>query len=97
MINDINKRVLIWRFTLVLIKINYGQIGDQKGLFYTTILIHQEDSKQINVAEKKTEEMKKQNVTMENHMHVTNQTDPNVKNLDTEVCVYIQQTEISIH
>jgi len=28
-----NKRVLIWRFTLVLIKINYGQIGDQKGSF----------------------------------------------------------------
>jgi hypothetical protein len=25
-----NKRVLIWRFTLVLIKINYGQIGDQE-------------------------------------------------------------------
>jgi hypothetical protein len=23
-------------FTLVLIKINYGQIGDQTGLFYTT-------------------------------------------------------------
>jgi hypothetical protein len=36
MINDINKRVLIWRFTLVLIKINYGQIGDQTGSFYTT-------------------------------------------------------------
>jgi hypothetical protein len=36
MINDINKRVLIWRFTLVLIKINYGQIGDQTGLFNTT-------------------------------------------------------------
>jgi hypothetical protein len=31
-----NKRVLIWRFTLVLIKINYGQIGDQTGLFHTT-------------------------------------------------------------
>jgi hypothetical protein len=31
-----NKRVLIWRFTLVLININYGQIGDQTGLFYTT-------------------------------------------------------------
>ena len=31
-----NKRVLIWRFTLVLIKINYVQIGDQTGLFYTT-------------------------------------------------------------
>jgi hypothetical protein len=31
-----NKRVLIWRFTLVLIKINYGQIGDQTGLLYTT-------------------------------------------------------------
>jgi hypothetical protein len=31
-----NKTVLIWRFTLVLIKINYGQIGDQTGLFYTT-------------------------------------------------------------
>jgi hypothetical protein len=31
-----NKIVLIWRFTLVLIKINYGQIGDQTGLFYTT-------------------------------------------------------------
>jgi hypothetical protein len=30
------KRDLIWRFTLVLIKINYGQIGDQIGLFYTT-------------------------------------------------------------
>ena len=26
-------RVLIWRFTLILIKINYGQIGDQKGSF----------------------------------------------------------------
>ena len=36
MINDINKRVLIRRFTLVLIKMNYGQIGDQTGLFYTT-------------------------------------------------------------
>ena len=24
---------MIWRFTLVLIKINYGQIGDQKGSF----------------------------------------------------------------
>jgi hypothetical protein len=36
MINDINKRVLIWRFTLVLIKINNGQIGDQTGFFYTT-------------------------------------------------------------
>ena len=31
-----NKRVLIWRFTLVLVKINYGQIGDQTELFYTT-------------------------------------------------------------
>jgi hypothetical protein len=31
-----NKRVLIWRFTLVLIKINYGQIGDLTRLFYTT-------------------------------------------------------------
>jgi hypothetical protein len=31
-----NKRVLIWCFTLVLIKINYGQIGDQTGLFYNT-------------------------------------------------------------
>jgi hypothetical protein len=31
-----NKRVLIWRFILVLIKINYGQIGDQTRLFYTT-------------------------------------------------------------
>jgi hypothetical protein len=31
-----NKRVLIWHFTLVLIKINYGKIGDQTGLFYTT-------------------------------------------------------------
>jgi hypothetical protein len=27
---------LIWHFTLVLIKINYGQIGDQTELFYTT-------------------------------------------------------------
>jgi hypothetical protein len=36
MINDINKRVLNWRFTLVLIKIKYGQIEDQTGLFYTT-------------------------------------------------------------
>jgi hypothetical protein len=36
MINDINKRVLNWRFTLVLIKINYGQIGDQTAPFYTT-------------------------------------------------------------
>ena len=35
MIND-TIRVLIWRFTLVLIQINYGQIGDQTGLFYTT-------------------------------------------------------------
>jgi hypothetical protein len=35
MIND-KIRVLIWHFTLVLIKINYGQIGDQTGLFYTT-------------------------------------------------------------
>jgi hypothetical protein len=35
-INDTIKRVLIWHFTLVLIKINYGQIGDQAGLFYTT-------------------------------------------------------------
>jgi hypothetical protein len=34
--HDVNKRVLIWRFTLVLIKINSGQIGDQTGLFYTT-------------------------------------------------------------
>jgi hypothetical protein len=32
----VNKTVLIWRFTLVLIKINYGQIGDQTGLFHTT-------------------------------------------------------------
>ena len=32
-INDTIKRVLIWRFTLVLIKINYGQIGDQTGSF----------------------------------------------------------------
>ena len=32
----VNKTVLIWRFTLVLIKINYGQIGDQTRLFYTT-------------------------------------------------------------
>ena len=31
-----NKRVLIWHFTLVLIKINYGRIGDETGLFYTT-------------------------------------------------------------
>ena len=30
-----NKRVLIWHFTLVLIKINNGRIGDQTGLFYT--------------------------------------------------------------
>jgi drug/metabolite transporter (DMT)-like permease len=30
-----NKRVLIWRFTLVLIKINYGQIGDQTALYTT--------------------------------------------------------------
>jgi hypothetical protein len=35
MINDAI-RVLIWRFTLVIIQINYGQIGDQTGLFYTT-------------------------------------------------------------
>jgi hypothetical protein len=27
---------LIWRFTLVLIKINNGQIGDQTGLINTT-------------------------------------------------------------
>ena len=32
MINDINKRVLNWRFTLVLIKINYGQIN--RALLY---------------------------------------------------------------
>ena len=31
-----NKRVLIWRFTFVWIKINDGQIGDHTGLFYTT-------------------------------------------------------------
>ena len=31
-----NKRVLIWHFTLALIKINYGRIGDQTGLFNTT-------------------------------------------------------------
>jgi hypothetical protein len=31
-----NKRALIWRFTLVWIKINYGEIGEQTGLFYTT-------------------------------------------------------------
>jgi hypothetical protein len=31
-----NKRVFIWRFTSVLIKIIYAQIGDQTGLFYTT-------------------------------------------------------------
>ena len=31
-----NKIVLIWRFTFVLIKINYGQIGYQTGLFHTT-------------------------------------------------------------
>jgi hypothetical protein len=31
-----NKIVFIWHFTLVLIKINYGQIGDQTGLFHTT-------------------------------------------------------------
>jgi hypothetical protein len=36
MINDTIKEFLIWRFTLVLIKINYGQIGNQTGLFYTT-------------------------------------------------------------
>ena len=35
MINDTIKE-LIWRFTLVLTKINYGQNGDQTGLFYTT-------------------------------------------------------------
>ena len=35
-INNTINRVLIWRFTLVLIKINYGQIGDQTGIFYTT-------------------------------------------------------------
>jgi hypothetical protein len=37
-----NKRVLIWHFTLVLIKINYGQIGDQKGSFtqQTQYFIH---------------------------------------------------------
>jgi hypothetical protein len=28
-----NDKVLIWLFTLALIKINYGQIGDQKGSF----------------------------------------------------------------
>jgi hypothetical protein len=35
-INDTTHRVLIWCFTSVLIKINYGQIGDQTGLVYTT-------------------------------------------------------------
>ena len=35
-LNFIKAWVLIWHFTLVLIKINYGQIGDQTGLFYTT-------------------------------------------------------------
>jgi hypothetical protein len=34
--SNIWNRVLIWHFSLVLIKINYGQIGDQTGLFYTT-------------------------------------------------------------
>jgi hypothetical protein len=34
--NKYNKRVLIWHFTIVLNKINYGQIGDQTELFYTT-------------------------------------------------------------
>jgi hypothetical protein len=36
-INDTIKRVLIWRFALVLIKINYGQIGDQTGLVKTDV------------------------------------------------------------
>ena len=31
-----NKRVLIWHFTLVLIKIKYEKIGDQTRLSYTT-------------------------------------------------------------
>jgi hypothetical protein len=31
-----NKRVLIWRFTLALIKINYGQIGDQTSFIQET-------------------------------------------------------------
>jgi hypothetical protein len=31
----VQNTIEIWRFTLVLIKINYGQIGDQTGLFYT--------------------------------------------------------------
>jgi hypothetical protein len=35
--NKYNKRVLIWRITLVLIKINYGQIGDQTALFIQQI------------------------------------------------------------
>jgi hypothetical protein len=35
-LNFIKAWVLIWHFTLVLIKLNYGQIGDQTGLFYTT-------------------------------------------------------------
>ena len=41
-----NKGVLIWRFTLVLIKINYGQIGDQNGSFIqqTSILDSRTDS-----------------------------------------------------
>jgi hypothetical protein len=34
-----NKRVMIWHFTLVLIKINYGQIGDQTGLFYRSSML----------------------------------------------------------
>jgi hypothetical protein len=31
----ISIKEFIWRFSLVLIKINYGQIGDETGLFNT--------------------------------------------------------------
>ena len=43
-----NKRVLIWRFTLVLIKINYGQIGDQSGLFYTNPVFYASGNGYVN-------------------------------------------------
>jgi hypothetical protein len=39
---------LIWRFTLVLIKINYGQIGDQTGLFYTNPVFYASGNGYVN-------------------------------------------------
>jgi hypothetical protein len=41
---------LIWHFTLVLIKINYGQIGDQTGLLDTTNPVFYTSAKDLSVA-----------------------------------------------